>query len=473
MIGDEIRRTQPKAFSAERTPAHVPVGDDPPEPSRQIGDGGNGKPRPGIDLLPSVSLPKSGGAIRGLGEKMSVNAANGTATMSVPLPFSPGRSGFSPALPLTYDSGAGNGVFGFGWGLGAPAITRKTDKGLPSYRDGDESDVFILSGAEDLVPILDAAGARTMSSRTVYGVNYQIWSHRPRIEGLFARIERWVDTGTGLTHWRSISRENVTTLYGYDAPSRVADPVDATRIFSWRISRSWDDKGNMAVYAYAAEDGAGIATAQAHEANRTPAIRGVQTYLRTIQYGNLEPYLPDWTAMTEAALPADWMFVVALDYGDHTASPPTPAPDQAWPVRPDPFSTYRAGFEIRTYRRLQRLLFFNNFPLEVTAGSERLVRSLDLVYSDQQTPADPLNPIYTFLVSITRTGYGAPAGPAATRSLPPLSFTYSQPQISPAIVSLDRDSLSGLPEGIDGERFRWVDLDGEGLSGILGEARDG
>src|SRR5215831_2241358 len=111
------------------------------------------------DLLPSVTLPKGGGAIRGLGEKFSVNAATGTGAMSVPLPLSPGRTGFTPQLQLSYDSGSGNGPFGFGWSLGLPAITRKTDKGLPRYCDDEESDVYILSGAEDLVPVLDQTGA--------------------------------------------------------------------------------------------------------------------------------------------------------------------------------------------------------------------------------------------------------------------------------------------------------------------------
>jgi hypothetical protein len=32
--------------------------------------------------------------------------------------------------------------------------TRRADKGLPTYQDSEESDVFILSGAEDLVPVL-------------------------------------------------------------------------------------------------------------------------------------------------------------------------------------------------------------------------------------------------------------------------------------------------------------------------------
>ena len=75
--------------------------------------------------------------------------------------------------------------------------------------------------------------------------------------------------------------------------------------------------------------------------------------LKTIQYGNLRPYFPDWTALDETALPADWMFSVVLDYGDHTSVPPTPEADQSWPLRPDPFSAYRARFEVRTYRRIQ------------------------------------------------------------------------------------------------------------------------
>jgi hypothetical protein len=100
--------------------------------------------------------------------------------MFVPLPFSAGRSGFTPSLQLSYDSGSGNGVFGFGWSLGLPAITRKTDKGLPRYCDADESDVYILGGAEELVPVLDSSGSRKIITRSVYGTSYRITSYRPR-----------------------------------------------------------------------------------------------------------------------------------------------------------------------------------------------------------------------------------------------------------------------------------------------------
>src|SRR6185312_6465150 len=113
--------------------------------------GSEGEQKP---AAPSINLPKGGGAIRGIGEKFAANPVTGTGSMTLPIATSPGRSGFGPQLSLSYDSGSGNGPFGFGWSLSLPSITRKTDKGLPRYDDANESDVFILSGAEDLVPEL-------------------------------------------------------------------------------------------------------------------------------------------------------------------------------------------------------------------------------------------------------------------------------------------------------------------------------
>src|SRR5580658_8279328 len=141
---------------------------------------------------PQLSLPKGGGAIQGIGEKFAANPVTGTGSMTVPIATSPGRGGFGPQLTLSYDSGSGNGPFGFGWSLSLPSITRKTDKGLPQYRDAEESDTFILSGAEDLVPALlhTTAGAwvrDAAQTRTVYSQTYAVHRYRPRVEGLFAR----------------------------------------------------------------------------------------------------------------------------------------------------------------------------------------------------------------------------------------------------------------------------------------------
>src|SRR4051812_4878103 len=76
---------------------------------------------------PAVSLPKGGGAIKGLGEKFAANPVTGTGSLTIPLPLSPGRAGFTPALALAYDSGAGNGPYGFGWSVGYLSISRRTD----------------------------------------------------------------------------------------------------------------------------------------------------------------------------------------------------------------------------------------------------------------------------------------------------------------------------------------------------------
>jgi len=145
---------------------------------------------------PQISLPKGGGAIRGIGEKFSANPVTGTASLTVPLYVSPGRSGFQPNLTLSYDSGTGNGPYGIGWRLSLPTVTRKTEKGLPRYSDRDESDIFILSEAEDLVPLLVQRGGawqRDEVTRSVYGAQYAVHRYRPRVEGLFSRIERWVN----------------------------------------------------------------------------------------------------------------------------------------------------------------------------------------------------------------------------------------------------------------------------------------
>src|SRR5262249_41068770 len=159
---------------------------------------------------------------------------------SVPIAASPGRAGFGPQLSLAYDSGSGAGPFGLGWSLALPAITRKTDKGLPQYDDAAESDVFILSGAEDLVPVLVAQDGQwvreSLPPRTVGGAQYRVQRYRPRVEGLFARIERWTNLADPAdVFWRSISRDNVTTWYGRTGDSRIADPADPRRIFSWLI----------------------------------------------------------------------------------------------------------------------------------------------------------------------------------------------------------------------------------------------
>jgi RHS repeat-associated protein len=466
---------------------------------------------------PTLSLPKGGGAIHGIGEKFGANPVTGTGSMTVPIATSPGRSGFGPQLSLSYDSGAGNGPFGFGWSLSIPSITRKTDKGLPRYDDAHEFDVFILSGAEDLVPVLVESGGQWQSEvippRTVNGVTYTIRRYRPRIEGLFARIERWTST-TGEMHWRSITRDNITTLYGTDNNSRIfdladPDPTHPTRVFSWLICQSYDDKGNAIVYEYVAENDENIDRTQANERNR---LRTANRYLKRIRYGNRTPNrgATTWQATDPAQLPNDtWMFEVVFDYDeDHyedlDLDPTRPEAEQhrfvrasaspglPWTVRPDPFSSHRAGFEVRTYRRCRRVLMFHHF--DELGDEPYLVRSTEFDYADldyaQPTPIEAelayqgSTRFASFILAVTQSGFvrdetravleqnGVRYVTYLKKSLPPLEFEYSKAKIQDDIRELDAGSLENLPVGLDGAAYQWVDLDGEGVSGILTEQAD-
>jgi RHS repeat-associated protein len=429
-------------------------------------------------------MPKGGGAIRGIGEKFGTNPVMGSASMTIPIFASPGRSGFAPQLTLSYDSGAGNGPFGLGWNLPIRAITRETHKGLPQYRDDDESDVFVLAGAEELVPFLVRTSGdgwkRDSVSRVANGEGYRVHRYRPRIEGSFTLIEKWVNDRSLETHWRTVTGDNVTTLFGVDSESRIADRNDPSRIFSWLVSQTCDDKGNVVVYTYKPEDYVGVDVGAACERNRDHAKEGPQRYLKRISYGNTTPYTPDLVGALRVPLPArsDWMFELVFDYGDHEGV--APKRDETatlrWTARSDPFSTCRPGFEVRTHRLCQRILMFHHFPGESGVGADCLVRSTDFAYLPAARTADPSGPPFTHLQRAWQTSYKRRAAPATgylSRATPPVEFTYSRPIIDDAPHQIESSALANLPVGISGSGYQLVDLDSEGLPGVLSEHAGG
>jgi len=425
---------------------------------------------------PQINLPKGGGAIRGIGEKFSANAVTGTGSLSIPIAVSPVRSGFSPQLSLQYDSGTGNGPFGMGWSLSAPSITRKTDKGLPQYRDHEESDVFILSGAEDLVPVLRREGEDQWVNDEFERDGCKVKLYRPRIEGLFARIEKWTRVEDGDIHWRSFSKDDVLTIYGATRESRICDPANESHIFSWLISSSFDGKGNAIVYEHVSENDCSVDLALSNERNR---MRTSNRYLKRVQYGNRKPLRGSRSLKEDE----EWMFEVVFDYGDEeyrccppnaegnvfVEAPTNPSHDRPWPSRRDPFSSYRSGFEVRTYRLCQRVLLFHRFPEELDAP-RYLVRSTELEYEQKR--------IGSFLTRGIQAGYVRESeGKYLKKRMPALELRYSASPLEDE--SFDRSAelkiadAQNLPEGIDGSNYRWLDLDGVGISGVLSEQDTG
>jgi Salmonella virulence plasmid 65kDa B protein len=187
-----------------------------------------------------ISLPKGGGELKGLGEKFQPDLHTGSGYFTVPIFCPNGRNSFQPQLSLKYSAGYPNGVYGLGWTLTVPKISRKTSKGIPKYSDIDSKaeqpseqekteDVFVLSESDDLVNI---------------GNNY----YKPKTEGAFARIQRIRNPEDNSTYWIIREKNGLVSTYGKTQDSRVTNGKSA--IFEWLISETEDPCGNRIVYRY-------------------------------------------------------------------------------------------------------------------------------------------------------------------------------------------------------------------------------
>jgi hypothetical protein len=355
-----------------------------------------------------ISLPSGGGAVSGLGEKFSPDLFTGTGNLSVPLTLPPGRGAATPALALGYSTGNGNGVFGLGWQLGLPGVARKTSHGVPRYVD--TADVFVLSGAEDLVPV-----AGTYPGRVRY---------RPRTEGLFARIEH-VKDATG-DYWEVWGRDGLRSRYGtprptgvpdtWRDPAIVADPAAPGRVFSWRITQTVDPLGNLVRYAYLPDSG----SAAGHVWNQPVLAR-----VSYADYGDR----------------SDPSFLVTVDFG--------------YSARPDPFSDCRAGFEVRTSLRCDTV----RVRTHAVDGVTRVVREYRMEY-DQAV----FNGV-SLLRRVTPVGIDASGTTPVEEPLPPIAFGYSD--FEPAGRRFS--PVAGpLPPGWPGDpALSLVDTRGVGLPDIV------
>jgi len=332
-----------------------------------------------------ISLPKGGGALHGIGEKFSPDLFTGTGNFTVPIALPLGRNGFQLRLNLVYSTGNGNGPFGLGWGLSIQGVSRKTSKGIPVYDDA--KDTFLLSGAEDLVPVevekTESSTGKEVQTRSRY---------RPRTEGLFARIDHYqvVEkvSGTILSnYWKVRSKDGLLSVYGTPGaagndPAVVAKPADRSRIFAWKLTHTADPFGNRIVYEYL------------RDSEHIGPHDWDQLYLKRIRYADF----------SDESGAEHFLVSVTFDYG----TSPGGLPDAF--ERPDAFSDYRAGFEIRTRRRCEQIV------IETHAEVDQLVRTYGLSYQN-----DALNGV-SLLNQIRVVGHNGDR----TEELPPLAFGYTQ-----------------------------------------------
>lgn len=351
-------------------------------------------------------MPQGGGAIHGLGETFSPDLFTGTGNFSVPLTLPAGRNGLQPDLALTYSTGHGNGFFGVGWSLKLPSIQRKTNNGIPLY--DDLRDTFVYGGAEDLVPMPGGVAPRKR--------------YRPRSESLFARIEHIRTAFTD--HWEVRTKDGRVSIFGTPNtagadPAVIANPNNTRKILFWALTQTRDPFGNHVLYEYE---------------------RDVSNVDGPHHWDQLYPLLIRYAEHGATAAP-EFLISVTFNYMP----------------RSDPFSHYRAGFEVRTVRRCSRI------EIHTHAEVDRHVGSIHFRYQDEITPPQPPPPNgLSLLAEVQIEGHDG----TQSEEMPPLAFAYSTFDLEKRrFLPVTGNDLPAL--SLSQTNIELVDLFGKGLPDLL------
>ncbi|MDD9938437.1 MAG: FG-GAP-like repeat-containing protein [Myxococcales bacterium] len=319
-----------------------------------------------------AALPKGGGAISpqatamptgpatnlGMGESFSTHLSSGGVSYMVPFSLAAARGLVQPRLDLTYTSSGGFGLAGVGWSIGASAIQRQTDRGVPRYDDRADwhagQDRFLFGGAE-LVPICTVAGASCSGAQP--GEVMPAWADgwqyfRARIEGGFLRFFWSPDHLT----WRVQGRDGSNMELGLPLDGTgyegglARNPDRAEEVFAWHLVRQYDSQGG-------ANDAAG------------------PTPHNTIHYRYFEDggthYLSDIYDTSPAADPTSSDLAT---FAHHT--------HLRYEARPDPASSFRQGWLTQVRFRLQGVDVTAK-PFEGGTGAPRsLTRRYHLEYDE-------------------------------------------------------------------------------------------
>jgi RHS repeat-associated protein len=358
----------------------------------------------------AISVPKGPGSIEGLGESFQPSLNSGTAKYGVTLQVPPGTAGQTPSLALSYEGGGGNGPLGLGWALPSAYIQVRSDKGIPTYGQNvgfARQDRFINEMKEELVP--QSNGYWFCENEGAF-VRYRFVPSlsQPVVEG----------------HWEGTAPDGTRFEFGLTENGRIQDGTNAARVFCWLLEKETDTRGNTILYTYAALPGA-------QNTN--------QKYLTEIRYG---PGGPPWQNFHFAR----------FNYED----------------RPDWFEDGRAGFLVRTGKRLKSVVIGTQGPSLANhlAGdfnsdglTDFLLRRYELGYLNYAGT----NSHWSLLAKVQLVGAdGVITLPAAT-----YGYQVCNP---PESVSAEGKIIGSRNEPgvvMDNPLIDLVDLNGDGLPDIL------
>ncbi|MBL4647752.1 MAG: hypothetical protein JKY13_02165, partial [Gammaproteobacteria bacterium] len=306
----------------------------------------------------------------------------------------------------------------------------------------DDTDIFVLANGGELVL------TEVLAHQRIDGLDdCHVTLYQPRTEGLFAKIQ-YVQPPLGDGYWVVVTTSNVTSVYGRTLQARIVAPTKPTHIFTWLLEETYDDFGHRITYHYSADNDDNLVAADAKQHSQA-----VNTYLSSVKYG--------YSSDTSRDAPPPH-FDIVFDYGEYDEDDFEAAPT-IWKKRLDPFSSFRSGFEIRTNRLCRNVLMFHQFP-EQFSGQRYLVSRLALNYQ----PPSQVCPM-SHVTSVVQIGMQKQAeGSYLSKAIPPVEFAYTPftPQEScyQPLTLQNGESLTGV---IGEQHYQLVDLEGEGIAGIL------
>lgn len=191
----------------------------------------------GFALIPSLAWPQTT-AVGFTAGSIKVGQT-GALSYSIPIQVPPGRGGLEPQLALVYNSAAGNGYAGVGWGLqGFSAIHRC---GRTIVQDNEKRAVRYDSS--DRI----CYGDRIVAISGTYGIGNPT-EYRTERES-FTKVLSFGNVGGGPTWLQMQPKSGVLMEFGNSTGSRIeAQGKSAVRL--WAVSRVEDYSGNYMTFDY-------------------------------------------------------------------------------------------------------------------------------------------------------------------------------------------------------------------------------